>query len=61
MKSKDQIREEIEILRKKLNEKTKENIGHTPDEETMVLSRKIDELLNLLNEDWISSIRGSPF
>lgn len=51
MKSKDQIREEIEILRKKLNEKTKENIGRTPNEETMELSRKIDELLNLLNEE----------
>ena len=51
MKSKDQIREEIEILRKKLNEKTKENLGRTPDEETMEISRKIDELLNLLDEE----------
>ena len=51
MESKAEIREKIEILREKLNEKTKENLGHIPDKETMELSREIDELLNRLNEE----------
>ena len=51
MESKAEIREKIEILRKKLNEKTKDNLGSTPDKETMELSREIDELLNRLTEE----------
>ena len=51
MESKAEIREKIEILREKLNERTKENLGGIPNKETMELSREIDELLNQLNEE----------
>lgn len=44
------IRAEIEVLRERLNEKMANNDKRMPDAETMELSRKMDELLNKLNE-----------
>ena len=44
------IREEIEVIRKKLNEKMFSSNTRMPDPETMELSKKMDELLNRLNE-----------
>lgn len=50
MQDKDKIREELEALREKLNEKMLNTDTRMPDPETMELSRKMDELLNKLNE-----------
>lgn len=47
--SKQQIMQEIEGLRLKLNEKVANNKNRMPDLETMNLSRRMDELLNKLN------------
>jgi len=50
MQDEKKIREEIEELRKKLNEKVINSDKRMPDPETMELSKKMDELLNKLNE-----------
>ena len=44
------IREEIEVIRKKLNEKMVNSENRMPDSETLKLSKRMDELLNSLNE-----------
>lgn len=50
MQTQKEILEEIEVVREKLNEKVANTINRTPDEETMKLSKRIDELLNRLEE-----------
>ena len=50
MQDEKAIREEIEELRKKLNEKVVNSDKRMPDPETMELSKRMDELLNMLNE-----------
>jgi len=44
------IRAEIEVVRKELNEKMANNDNRMPDAETLKLSKRMDELLNNLNE-----------
>lgn len=44
------VREEIEVLRKKLNAKMLNSENRMPDSETLELSKRMDELLNSLNE-----------
>jgi len=44
------IREEIEVIRKKLNEKMVNSESRMPDPETLELSKRMDELLNSLNK-----------
>ena len=50
MQNEKMIRAEIEELRGKLNEKMASSNNRMPDPETMELSKKMDELLNRLNE-----------
>ena len=50
MQDEKTIRAEIEVLRKKLNEKMVNSDTRMPDPETMELSKKMDELLNSLKE-----------
>ena len=50
MQDEKAIREEIEVLRKKLNEKMNSNAGRMPAPDTLELSKRMDELLNRLNE-----------
>jgi len=49
MRTVEQIRNEIEVLRKELNEKVCLNKTRVPSSEVMSISREIDELLNELN------------
>ncbi len=48
MQTREQIRDEIEKIRGILNKKMLNNTNRKPDQETMELSRRMDELLNLL-------------
>ena len=50
MQTEKEILEEIEIVREKLNEKVANTVNRMPDFETMELSKKMDELLNRLDE-----------
>lgn len=50
MQDEKEIREEIEVLRKKLNEKVISSDKRMPDPVILELSKKMDELLNSLNE-----------
>jgi len=50
MQNEKKIREEIEILRKELNDRMFNSDGRMPDSKTMELSKRMDELLNELNE-----------
>ena len=50
MQNEQQIREEIEVLRKKLNEMVVNEATRMPDPETLNLSNRMDELLNKLSE-----------
>lgn len=49
MRTVEQIREEIEVLRIELNKKVSLNKTRVPSSEVMSISREIDELLNELN------------
>lgn len=50
MQNKEEIRAEIEELREKLNFKVANNEDRIPDLETIELSHRIDDLLNLLEK-----------
>jgi len=50
MQNEKTIRAEIEVLRDKLNEKMFNSDKRMPDPETLELSKRMDELLNRLNE-----------
>ena len=43
-----EIKNEIEVLRNKLNERMEESESRVPNEKVMELSKKMDELLNEL-------------
>lgn len=53
MQTEKEIREEIEIVRKQLNEKIKSSCTRIPDAEMMELSKKMDTLLNLLQKETV--------
>ena len=48
MQTEKEILEEIEMVREKLNDKVANAVNRMPDSETMELSKRMDELLNLL-------------
>ena len=48
MKSADNIKQEIELLREVLNEKIKKNNTRKPNDELIEISQKMDNLLNEL-------------
>jgi len=50
MQNEEVIRAEIEVLRKKLNEEVVNSENRMPNSETLKLSKRMDELLNMLNE-----------
>ena len=50
MQTEKEILEEIEMVRAELNEKVANAVNRMPDSETMELSKRMDELLNLLEE-----------
>jgi len=50
MQTEKEILEEIEIVREKLNSKVANTINRMPDSETLELSKKMDELLDRLDE-----------
>lgn len=49
MRTSEQIRGEIEVLRKELNKRVSLNKTRVPSSEVMSISQEIDELLNELN------------
>lgn len=50
MQTEKEILEEMEKVREKLNKKVSNTVNRMPDSETMELSKKMDELLNKLDE-----------